>query len=106
MRIFLTARKRSLRWGRGVWLWSRGCLPLAGGGCLPLVWGGEGWCTPPRHRHTPRQALSLGRHTPSTTGYGQQAGGTHPTGMHSCLQKSILQQENKECSCKNMIQFP
>ena len=27
-----------------------------------------------------------GRHTPpaDTTGYGQQAGGTHPTGMHSC----------------------
>ena len=21
----------------------------------------------------------------NTTGYGQQAGGTHPTGMHSCL---------------------
>ena len=29
----------------------------------------------------------LGRHPspyPSTMGYGQQAGGTHPTGMHSC----------------------
>ena len=27
-------------------------------------------------------AGGLGR-PPSTTGYGQQAGGTHPTGMHS-----------------------
>ena len=27
----------------------------------------------------------LGR-PPSTTGYGQQAGGTHPTGMHPCFE--------------------
>ena len=27
-------------------------------------------------RYTPRQCM---------LGYGQQAGGTHPTGMHSCL---------------------
>ena len=26
----------------------------------------------------------LGRPSPDTTGYGQQTGGTHPTGMHSC----------------------
>ena len=25
-----------------------------------------------------------------TTGYGQQAGGTHPTGMHSCLNIILL----------------
>ena len=23
--------------------------------------------------------------SPNITGYGQQAGGTHPTGMHSCI---------------------
>ena len=28
----------------------------------------------------------LGRPCPSTTGYNQQAGGTHPTGIHSCFQ--------------------
>ena len=33
--------------------------------------------TPPG-RYTPRGAVHVGR-------YGQQAGGTHPTGMHSCL---------------------
>ena len=34
--------------------------------------------TPPRTRYTPL-AVHAGR-------YGQQAGGTHPTGMHSCSQ--------------------
>ena len=49
------------------------------GGCLPLVsgWGvsvsGPGGVPPGQ---TP---------PPSTTGYGQQAGDTHPTGMHSCF---------------------
>ena len=31
----------------------------------------------------------LGGPPPSTTGYDQQAGGTHPTGMHSCLNKNM-----------------
>ena len=30
-------------------------------------------------------ALPHPRYTWNTTGYGKQAGGTHPTGMHSCL---------------------
>ena len=30
-------------------------------------------------------------HPPSdTTGYGQRAGGTHPTGMHSCFRKIYI----------------
>ena len=33
--------------------------------------------------HPPRQTPP-GRHPRDTTGYGQQAGGTHPTGMHTC----------------------
>ena len=62
--------------------------------------------TPPGQVHTPGQVHPLGRKTPSRAGtpprqvhpractppgavhagrYGQQAGGTHPTGMHSCL---------------------
>ena len=39
------------------------------------------WADTPLDRH------SLGRHHPPAQymlGYGQQAGGTHPTGMHSC----------------------
>ena len=67
-------------------VWSRGCLVQ--GGCVPgpgvvwsagvcLVWGGVcssgGTCpgTPPNAEHAGR--------------YGQRAGGTHPTGMHSWL---------------------
>ena len=30
---------------------------------------------------------------PSTTGYGQRVGGTHPTGMHSCYKISIVQHQ-------------
>ena len=33
----------------------------------------RGWADPPP------------QDTSDTTGYSQQAGGTHPTGMHSCL---------------------
>ena len=46
-----------------------------GGVCL---WSGQ---TPP-----------LGRHPPFAVhaGYGQQAGGTHPTGMHSCFSKKVI----------------
>ena len=32
-------------------------------------------------------SASMGaRQTPRTTGYGQQAGGTHPIGMHPCFE--------------------
>ena len=48
--------------------------------------------TPPLGRYIPRQVHALGRYTPRAgtpqpqcmLRYGQQAGGTHPTGMHSC----------------------
>ena len=40
----------------------RGCIPACNGGCT---------------------APLLGRHPPSETA--TEAGGTHPTGMHSCL---------------------
>ena len=41
----------------------------------------------PLGRHLPRQAHPLGRHPPprDTLEYGQQVGGTHPTGMHTSL---------------------
>ena len=70
-------------------------LFTGGSGCLVwgcLVWGvpslGDAWSRGfgPRRvvisqhalRQTPPGAVHAGR-------YGQQAGGTHPTGMHSCL---------------------
>ena len=56
--ILITARKRSLGQGN---VFTPVSFCSRGG-------GGGGWQTP----------LS------DTTGYGQQAGGTHPTGMHSC----------------------
>ena len=34
------------------------------------------------------------RDTCDTTGYGQQAGGTHPTGMYSCFQDMIKKQSH------------
>ena len=59
-----------------------------------LFTGGEStWAgTPPGQVHPPAGAtpwagtLPPGRYTPPAMkfGYGQQAGGTHPTGMHSC----------------------
>ena len=44
--------------------------------------------TPPRGRHPSLSGHPLGRSPPGTwdtTGYGQQGGGTHPTGMHEFL---------------------
>ena len=49
-------------------MFSQACVKnyIHRGVCIPAVLWGQ---TPP----------------PSTTGYDQQAGGMHPTGMHSCL---------------------
>ena len=49
--------------------------------------------TPPKAGTPPWTGTPAGRYTPwagtplpqCMLGYGQQAGGTHPTGMHSCL---------------------
>ena len=53
------------------------------GGGLP----GGGECLPPGGSAFGGVCIDwgLGR-PPSTTGYGQQAGGTHPTGMHPCFE--------------------
>ena len=120
MKMFITARKRSLRR-----LCFYTCLSVLRG---RSTWEGTPWqvhppgmYTPPRqvhppdrypppgqvppgrytHRrrytpgqvHTPLAGMPPGRNipwtgTPHTTvhlGYGQQSGGTHPTGMHSCF---------------------
>ena len=77
-----TARKQSLGQGnifrsvcqefcpRGGSTWA-GTPPQVGPGTPPSRPG-----TPPRTRYPPPGAVHAGR-------YGQQAGGTHPTGMHS-----------------------
>ena len=103
----VTARKRSLRR-----LCFHRCLSVhrAGGVCPIACWDapsprpeahpsgrhslGRHPCPPPPQR-TPRADPPLDRHPPGKTppaqcmlGYGQQAGGTHPTGMHSCLYQS------------------
>ena len=64
--------------------------------CVDTPLGRPPWADTP-WADTPGQTPLLGRHPPrpvhagdthslllDTTGYGQQAGGTHPTGMHSC----------------------
>ena len=51
-------------------------------GQVPL-WAGTppGRYTPPKQVHPRERYTTRGRYTPS---HGQWAGGTHPTGMHSC----------------------
>ena len=62
---------------------------MGGGGvCLSACWDTQTpWADTSPAADTP---LPESRHTPRTVHagrYGQQAGGTHPTGMHSCLHK-------------------
>ena len=64
--LLVTARKRSLGQGN---VFTSVCQEFCPGG---EVGGGE--------VYTP-----LGRPLSDTTGYSQQAGGTHPTGMHTCF---------------------
>ena len=69
-------------------------LMFTGGVCPIACWD----TSPPFCRHPPRQTPPsrhppcVGRHLCpplDTTGYGQQAGCTHPTGMHSCFAFTI-----------------
>ena len=72
--------------GRGSWLPGIHRRSYDQGVCIED--GGSasrgGWADPP----PPPQ---------STTGYGQQAGGTHPTGMHSCSKYFKTKQINLHC---------
>ena len=73
-------------WGKVMFL-HLSVILFTGGGVYPsMQWGRH-----PLGRHPPRQTppqadtLAPGQTPPSnTTGYGQQVGGTHPTGMHTC----------------------
>ena len=120
MKMFITARKRSLRRlcfytclsvhrGRSTWAGTPWQVhppgmytpprqvhppdryPLLGR--YPQAGTPTGAGTPPGQVHTPWAGMPPGRNTPWTgtphttvhLGYGQQSGGTHPTGMHSCF---------------------
>ena len=108
--LVITARKRSLGQGnifapvyhsvhRGGGTWAG--TPL---GRYTLLAGTPPWQVHPRHVH-PQAGTPPGQvHPPAGTPhqqvhplgevhagrYGQQAGGTHPTGMHSCLISAVL----------------
>ena len=62
--------------GGGVCLWSGG-VAYTPPRQTPLPWADT-----PLGRHLPGKHPLPGRHHPAN---GQQAGGTHPTGMHPCL---------------------
>ena len=111
--FIITVRKRSLRrlcFHRCLSV-HRGVYPIACRADTPLGRHSDGqthfptwedtpradtpWQTPPRHtlppRHTPPWQTPPGQtHSSSPAwwmlGYGQQAGGTHPNGMHPCYQ--------------------
>ena len=63
-------------------------------------WGVPPRQTPPPCRH-PLADTPPGRHTP-THQTATAAGGTHPTGMHSCIKMPILSQKRLTflCSCR------
>ena len=54
----------------------------------------EGWLASVHHRSHDQgvciRGMGVGQTPPSTMGYGQQAGGTHPTGMHSCFENVLM----------------
>ena len=84
---------------KSVCLWSRGggCLPHTPGQIPPSPLGRPPWADNPQADTHPQPSACLDTHPPSSAcwdtprhgqcmlGYSQQAGGTHPTGMHSYL---------------------
>ena len=60
--------------------------PLDGGVCPIASWDTSPWTDTPRQTPSPC-AVHAGIQSivQCMLGYGQQAGGTHPTGMHSCF---------------------
>ena len=81
-------------WGKVIF--SEACvknLSTSGEGVYPIAC----WDTPPQDQRQTTPPPHGSRHSPSTAvhagRYGQQAGGTHPTGMHTCL-------KHKRSTCK------
>ena len=69
---------------------------LSTGRCLPLVREVSATHPPVETSQAPpwevEGQIPVGRHPPRRCmlGHGQQAGGTHPTGMHSCFKKLFV----------------
>ena len=88
-------------------------------GCIPaFLWAELLGRAPPVQtpylgRHPPEQTPLADNprqtppwvHTPSTMGYGQQAGGTHPTGTNSCLGNLFAKLVNSFYSGKIQVNF-
>ena len=88
--MLVTTRKRSLGQGN---IFTPVCHSVHKGGVPGQVPPSPGQVHPPGTppgRFTPGGRYTSGRYTPPGAvhagRYGQQAGGTHPTGMHSCFQ--------------------
>ena len=118
---FITARKRSLGQGNIFTLIFLHCHSVHSGGAPGQVHPPRDPIDPPGTRHTPGPGTPLTprtRYTPQTRypllgpgtppetlgqgtplgtvhagRYGQQAGGTHPTGIHSCLISCCFQRD-------------
>ena len=90
--FWVTFYRPQQSWGKVMFLQLSMSIILFTGGGLPHIHPGKvpNGQTPP----SPGQALPLGRpprKTPSVQcmlGYGQPAGGTHPSGMQSCLEST------------------
>ena len=113
--MFITAHKRSLRrlcFYKCLSVHRRGDLPQCMLGYNPNP-GTRGRTPLPgtRGRHPPgiRGRRPGSRHPPCTVHagrYGQQAGGTHPTGMHTCfsVKNKILLYHEKYCRLSRICQ--
>ena len=118
---FITTRKRSLGQGNifsPVILFTGGSTwagtPWAGTPSRYTPWqvhplaGTPPWAGTPRQVHPPGQVHPLGKeHPPGAVHagrYGQQVGGTHPTGMHSCFRsRSWFRYVRFQLSVQNVV---
>ena len=77
------------------------CLSTGGGVCPFACWDTPLLGRHPPSRHpTGRPPTDTPGKTPPMLGYGQQAGGTHPTGMHSCWCDVLW-----NCDCYNFYVY-
>ena len=98
--LIITARKRSLQ--RLCFYTCLSVILFTGKGDVPGQVPIHRRQVHPPGRYTPLQACTPpGRYTPRPQcmlGYGQQTGGTHPTGMHSCFVSVFAGKDNYQVS--------
>ena len=81
----ITVRKRSC----GKVMFSQACVKNSVHRGVYIPWGNTPWAeTDPLGRH-PLGRHPLGRHPPPPQADGYCVDGMHPTGMHSCLSRSL-----------------